>query len=144
MKRTFRRRLNLIVKISMDWQRLALLLILILMVPTVSTAEKDVIYEGTIQGILCVHDKKMCHKEALDMYVAQEPDFVLLLPDGRHFLLPNLDRHIKSRYLTRNVRVSGEQKSESIWVDRLEVKEGDQYRKVWSWKKQQEIYKGGG
>ena len=65
---------------------------------------------------------------------------MLLLSDGRYFLLPNLDRHIKSKYLTMNVRVSGEQKSDSIWVERLEVKESDQYRQVWSWKQQQKMY----
>jgi len=78
------------------------------------------------------------------MYLAEEPDFVLLLPDGRHFLMPNLDRHIKAKYLTKYVRISGEQESESIWVDRLEVKESGQSRQVWSWKQQQQLYKGGG
>jgi hypothetical protein len=119
-------------------------LMVMLIMPAAGWAGKYVTYEGTIQGILCVHDKELCHRENLDMYLALEPDFVIVFPDGNHFLLPNLDRHIKSKYLERNVRISGEQESESIWVDKLEVKEGDQYRQVWSWKQQQEMYKGGG
>lgn len=111
----------------------------------IPSSDKEVTYDGTIQ-VLCVHDKSFCHDKNLDMYIAEEPDFVLLLPDGRDFLLPNVDRLVKSKYVGVNVQVSGEQKSEYIWVTKLAVKEGNQYRQVWSWKQWQKRYigKGGG
>jgi len=124
---------------------LALLVILMSITPAAAAADKEVTYKGTIQGILCVHDKSFCHGKNRDMYMAQEPDFVLLLPDRRYFLLPNVDRLVKSKYLGMNVRVSGVQKSESIWVTTLDVKEGGQYRQVWSWEQLQKMYiKSGG
>ena len=73
------------------------------------------------------------------MYIALEPDFVLLLPDGRHFVLPNLDRGIKTRYLTKDVRIRGEQKGTAIWVEQLQVKEGQHYRPMWDFKEQRKI-----
>ena len=84
-------------------------------------AGNTVTYEGTIQGLDCVHYKKKCPEEDLDMYISLERDFVLLSTDGRHFLLPNIDRHIKVKYLTKAVRISGNQKESSILVNKFEV-----------------------
>ena len=69
-------------------------------VPSAALAEKLITFEGTIQGLNCVHYQQKCPEENLDMYIALEHDFVLLLPDGSHFVLPNLDRGIKARYIT--------------------------------------------
>ncbi len=66
-------------------------------------------------------------------------DFVLLLNDGRHFVLPNLDRGIKARYLTTDVRIRGQQKGTTIWVEQIEVKDGQQYRLVWDREKERKI-----
>ena len=73
------------------------------------------------------------------MYIALEHDFVLLLPDGRHFVLPDLDRGIKARYLTKEVRICGEQHGTTIRVENFEVKKGNQYRLVWNFQEQQKI-----
>jgi len=142
MKNTFRQRINLIGKITTCWGGILLLLIVMLMIPAAGTAGKDVAYEGTLQGASCVHYKRECPDD--EAHLALEHDFVLLLPDGKHYFLPNLSRVTKARYATREVRISGEIEDHEIWVDRLEVKEGDKYREVWSWKQQQEMYKGGG
>jgi hypothetical protein len=87
----------------------------------------------------CVHYQQKCPEEDLDMYIALEHDFVLLTPDGRHFVLPNLDRGIKTRYLTNDVRISGKRKGTIIWVEKLEAREGNQYRMVWDIQRQQKV-----
>jgi hypothetical protein len=102
-------------------------------------AAELVTYEGTIQGLNCVHYQQKCPEEDLDMYIALEHDFVLLTPDGRHFVLPNLDRGIKTRYLTNDVRISGKRKGTIIWVEKLEAREGNQYRMVWDIQRQQKV-----
>jgi hypothetical protein len=37
-----------------------------------------------------------------------------------------------------------DKKNHHIWVDTLELKKGNTYQPIWSWKEQQELYKGGG
>ena len=85
---------------------------------TGTIAGNTVTYEGTIQGLDCVHYKRNCPEDNLSMYIALEKDFVLLSKTGSHYLLPNLDRHIKIRYLTKPVRIRGKLKGDRIWVDR--------------------------
>ena len=109
------------------------------MVPTTGMTAELVTYEGTIQGLNCIHYQEKCPEEDLDMYTALEHDFVLLLPDGRHFVLPNLDRGIKTRYLTKDVRIRGKQKGTTLWVENLEVKEGQRYRLIWNFQEQKKM-----
>jgi hypothetical protein len=106
---------------------------------TDAIAGNTVTYEGTIQGLDCVHYKRNCPEDDLSMYIALEKDFVLLSPTGSHYLLPNLDRHIKIRYLTKPVRIRGELKGDSIWVNILEAKEGEHFKPVWSWEEQRKV-----
>lgn len=110
---------------------------LILANQALAETNKTVTYEGTIQGLNCVFNHTKCPTHDLDMYIALESDFVLVLPDGRFFLLHNIDRIIKARYLTRLVRVRGHQKGDIIWVDNLEVKEGNGYKTVWNYAEQE-------
>ena len=113
-------------------------LYLSLLIPTSALSEKSMTWEGTIQGLNCTHYHKECPKDDLDMYIALEHDFVLVAPDGRHFLLPNLSVLIKARYLTQQVRITGEPKgSDSIWVENLEVKRDQAYKQVWNYAEQQ-------
>jgi hypothetical protein len=118
---------------------IALSISMSLIVPTTGMTAEFATYEGTIQGLNCIHFQQKCPEKDLDMYIALEHDFVLLLADGRHFVLPNLDRGIKARYLTKDVRIRGKQKGTTIWVDNLELKEGQRYRLVWNFKEQQKM-----
>ena len=118
---------------------IALGLSISLIVPAAGMAAESVTYDGIIQGLNCVHYGKKCPEEDLDMYIAMEHDFILLLPDGRHFVLPNLDRGIKTRYLTKDVRIRGEQEGTTIWVEQLLIKKGQQYRLVLDLEKQRKI-----
>ena len=109
-----------------------------LIITSLAFAEKPITWEGTIQGLNCTHYQKPCPKDDLDMYIALENDFVLLTPDGRHYLLPNLSVLIKARYLTKQVRISGKRKGDSsIWVENLEVKRDHTYETVWNYAEQE-------
>lgn len=120
----------------------AVIFIFSLIIPATVIAGERVSYEGTLQGASCVHYKKKCPEN--DAHIAIEHDFVLLLPNGEHYFLPNLNRAIKARYVAKPVQISGDLENHEIWVDRLDVKKGNKYTSVWSWKEQQELYKGGG
>jgi hypothetical protein len=68
----------------------------------------------------------------------------LLLPNGKHYFLPNLNRAVKAGYAAKPVRICGGLEGSEIWVDGLNVKKGGSYMNVWSWEKQRQLYKGGG
>ena len=123
---------------------ISLVLLLTLMIPAAVLASKDIIVEGVIQGANCVHNKTSCPEDRIDAHIALEHDFLLVSPDGEHYFLPNLNRAIKARYVTKSVRIQGKKEGHGIWVDRLDVKKNSKYQNVWSWEEQQEMYKGGG
>ncbi|MFH2126190.1 MAG: hypothetical protein ABIK12_06715, partial [Pseudomonadota bacterium] len=77
---------------------------------------------------------KVCPINMEDPLIALEKTFVLLLPDGGWYYLPNLDRAILARHLNRPVAVEGvlEAGSKAIMVNKLLVKRGDDWREAWS------------
>jgi hypothetical protein len=106
-------------------------------------AGERIMIEGSLKGANCVHYKLECLDD--DAHIAMEHDFVLFLPSGKHYFLTNLSRATKARYAGQEVRITGEMDEHSIWVNKLEVKRMDgTYKTVWSWKRQQELYKGAG
>jgi hypothetical protein len=104
---------------------------------TASSAE-EVTYEGTVQGLNCTYYSKPCPTEDLDIYAALEQDFVLVRPDGKFFLLPNISVLVKARHLTEKVRVRGLRDGTSIWVENLEVQKNGDWETIWNLKKQEE------
>jgi hypothetical protein len=142
MKKTGKYQLNMNVIIIYTFLIPALIFIFSLILPATVIAGERVSSEGTLEGASCVHYKKKCPED--DAHIALEHDFVLLLPNGDHYFLPNLNRAIKARYVGKPIRISGAIEDHEIWVDSLDVKKGDAYANVWSWKRQQELYKGGG
>lgn len=139
MKRMMMIKTQIITITGYHYLIIALSVSMSLMVPITGMTAELVTYEGTIQGLNCIHYQQKCPEKDLDMYIALEHDFVLLLPDGRHFVLPDLDRGIKARYLTKEVRIRGEQKGTTIRVENFEVKKGNQYRLVWNFQEQQKL-----
>jgi len=87
MKRMMMIKTQIITITGYHYLIIALSVSMLLMVPITGMTAELVTYEGTIQGLNCVHYQKKCPGEDLDMYIALEHDFVLLLPDGRHFVL---------------------------------------------------------
>ena len=112
------------------------------------------ITEGWLQGFNCVRHGHQCPVDAMDPHLVLEPDFVLLLKDGDYWLLPNIARIVKAKYVHKAIRVTGDlnPKYKSIEVAKLEVKLDGSYKTVWSkkmmmeeWqKRQEEFYSEGG
>ncbi|MGD1975124.1 MAG: hypothetical protein PVH37_19085 [Desulfobacterales bacterium] len=102
-----------------------------------NAAAEEVTYEGTIEGLNCTYYSQQCPKDDLDIYAALENDFVLVLPDGKFFLLPNLSPLVKARHLTEIVRIQGKQDGSNIWVENLEVKQNGGYKNAWNRERQE-------
>lgn len=138
MIKTMQIRPNLIATAGRYFFSIMIVLSLSMIIPATVMAEKNVSYEGTLQGAMCVHYKKECPED--DAHIALENDFVLLLSKGKHYFLPNLNRAVKARHVGEPVRISGKQEGHEIWVENLDVKKGNTYRNVWSWEEQQKLY----
>ena len=130
---------------------LVLVVSIAFMVPAGAYAAKTV--EGWIQGLNCVRYGHNCPIDRLDPHLMFEPDFVLLLKDGDYWLMPNVARIVKAKYVHKTIRVTGntDAKFKSIEVDKLEVKDGGSYKTIWSkammkkeWQKRQEEFYGEG
>ncbi len=73
--------------------------------------------EGIIKGAGCTHFKVECKND--DNHIALENDFVLVMPDGEYYFMPNVYYAVKVRHAYRLVRVHGERRRQVIWVDKL-------------------------
>jgi hypothetical protein len=82
---------------------------------TMVSAGEKVELEGIIQGAKCTHYEVECFND--DNHIALEPDFVLVIPSGEYYFMPNLNRSVKARHAYKNVRVHGELRIQELWVD---------------------------
>ena len=105
---------------------------LALIVPVGATASMTV--EGWIQGYNCVVHGHRCPIDTLDPHLMLEPDFALIVNNGNYWLMPNIARNVKAKYVHNAIRVTGDLNSKynSIDVDKLEVKKNGSYTTVWS------------
>lgn len=117
-----------------------LLLAGFLLISTFANAA-DVI-EGKMNGIHCATEGYTCPIDKLDPHIALEPDFVVQQPDGQYYLIVNLDRAVKARYVLDDVRVTGDVNSRynAVNAHKLEVKKGDSYKAVWTLELQEREY----
>ena len=99
---------------------------------------KRVQLEGIIKGAGCTHFKVECKND--DNHIALEKDFVLVMPDGEYYFMPNVYYSVKVRHAYRLVRVHGERRRQEIWVDKLVDLSSSQDRKrrprsksTWDW-----------
>jgi hypothetical protein len=102
----------------------------------------DVI-EGKMNGLHCAQEGIVCPIEDLDAVIALESDFVVTTPDGKFYLIPNVDRAVKDRYILQDVRVKGtlHPRYQSIVADEFQVKNDDgSYRTAWSPELQERVY----
>jgi hypothetical protein len=101
-------------------------------VPVVARASKTV--EGWMQGYNCVVNGTRCPIDTLDPHLMLEPDFALIVDNGNYWLMPNIARNVKAKYVHNAIRVTGDLNSKynSIDVDKLEVKKNGSYTTVWS------------
>lgn len=112
---------------------LFLLAVLLASLPLVVFADKITI-TGMINGLDCAVHGDVCPIDRLDPHIAIESDFVLQRPDGEYYLLTNLPRDVKVRYVLEVVQVTGDliEKYNSIRVDEFRVKHDEDFRTVWS------------
>ncbi len=113
--------------------------IFFLAVAQVVAAEK-VKLEGEIRGAKCTHYQVECYND--DNHIALEPDFVLVMPDGEYYFMPNIGRAVKARHAYKKVRVHGELRNQELWVDRLVDVEpkGRRSKSTWDWSDQDEFW----
>ena len=57
---------------------------------TLVSAGEKVELEGIIQGAKCTHYQVECFND--DNHIALEPDFVLVIPSGEYYFMPNLNQ----------------------------------------------------
>ena len=108
---------------------------------TLVSAGEKVELEGIIQGAKCTHYQVECFND--DNHIALEPDFVLVIPSGEYYFMPNLNRGVKARHAYKNVRVHGELRRQELWVDRMvdiDKKKGGRAKTTWDWSAQEDFW----
>ena len=115
----------------------AVLLVMIISQPLALTAENtktgSVTIEGTIQGFNCISMGKTCPVGAEDPLIETERVFVLYTKEGKHYLVPNLDRAIMARHINEIVRITGpaSEKFNSMQAEKLEVLKNGVWKTTW-------------
>ena len=95
--------------------------------------------QGKLNGISCAVANVFCPIDKLDPYVALEKDFVVQQPDGTFYLLPNVDRAVKARFVLDEVTVTGDvnDKYKTVDADTIAVNG----KVVWSKQMQEDLRK---
>ena len=108
---------------------------------TLVSAGEKVELEGIIQGAKCTHYQVECFND--DNHIALEPDFVLVIPSGEYYFMPNLNRGVKARHAYKNVRVHGELRRQELWVDKMvdiDKKKGGRAKTTWDWSAREDFW----
>ena len=112
----------------------AIFFFVVAMPATLVGAGEKVQLEGEIRGAKCTYYQVECYND--DNHIALEPDFVLVLPNGEYYFMPNLYFSVKARHAYRTVRVHGERRRQEVWVDRLvdlDRKKSARAKTTWDW-----------
>ncbi|MEW6486292.1 MAG: hypothetical protein AB1578_00055 [Thermodesulfobacteriota bacterium] len=90
--------------------------------------------EGNVLGYNCVVNNIGCPADMEDPVVANERIFVVSISDKEFVFVPNIDRAVLARYITKTVRVSGDfnEKYNAIQANTLEVKTAGTWKTVWT------------
>ena len=120
----------------------AIFLAIIATFATQVNAGEKIEIEGTIQGIKCTHYKVECVNK--DQFIAMETDFVLVVPSGEYYFIPNISRTVKVRHAYKKVLVKGERTGQEIWADNIvdldKVKKGGKTKSTWDWTRHDEFW----
>ena len=120
---------------------IAIVSLTLMMSATQVGANEKVKLEGEIRGAKCTHFQVECFND--DNHIALEPDFVLVMPNGEYYFMPNLSRSVKARHAYKNVRIHGELRNQELWVDRLvdvDKTKGGRSKSTWDWSYQEEFW----
>ena len=113
-----------------------------MMAPMMATAAS---LTGSIQGLACVTQGKVCPIGMEDPVIAAENVFVLLVDasKGEYYFVPNVDRGIMARHINEQVKIDGtvNEKMKSIKASDIYTMDAkNQWKKVWSVDLQDKIY----
>lgn len=93
-------------------------------------AQDKIQLEGTIKGLGCTLYKVECINE--ESFIELEPDFVLVMPDGKFYFLSNISILMKARFAFKKVRVSGRLQGRKMLADQMVELENGKAVKVWN------------
>jgi hypothetical protein len=101
---------------------------------------------GSVQGLACVTQGKVCPIGMEDPVIAAENVFVLLVDaaKGEYYFVPNVDRGIMARHINEQVKIDGaiNAKTKAIKAsDMYTMNARNAWQKVWSVNLQDDIYK---
>ncbi|MBA4366430.1 MAG: hypothetical protein C0403_02195 [Desulfobacterium sp.] len=120
-----------------------LIVISVFMFSGITFAATQASFEGKIKGANCIVNKGVCPEERSDPRLALEREFVLVVPSGDYYFMPNISRSIKADFFNKPVRITGDLRGQIIHVSIIEEKINDTYLEVWNWKKiQQKLNRG--
>ena len=120
---------------------IAILFLTMLLPATQVSANEKVQLEGEIRGAKCTHYQVECYND--DNHIALEPDFVLVMPNGEYYFMPNLSRTVKARHAYKTVRIHGELRKQELWVDKLVDVDDTKERRsktTWDWSDEDEFW----
>jgi hypothetical protein len=122
---------------------LMLAIVMAFLLPLSVDAGQKQTVEGRMEGLDCVVEGHTCPVDHLDPHIAYEPDFVLHLGGAKYYLLLDVPRVVKARYVGGKIRVTGDvlTKYNAIKVEKLEVERAGKFQKVWSRSSQWEEWK---
>lgn len=114
---------------------------LILAISVLSVAQAETL-TGKLNGLSCAERGQLCPIRNIDAHLSLEHDFVLQEVDGEYWFLSNVPRDVKVRHVPEIVRISGtiNKKYRSIDVQTLAVRNGVQFRTVWTPGGQQQAF----
>ena len=95
---------------------------------------KPVVFEGTIQGLESACYGVYCSPGNENITAASEDEFVLVTSEGSFYTLPNLKSTLLARYLSRPVRIIGDEAmgGKAVLVEKAEVMEKGKWVAFWS------------
>lgn len=107
---------------------------IITFIPMASIAMETI--KGKIVGFNSIISGKETPIDINDPHLDLEPDFVILMSNGDHYLVPNVPKEVKKKYYYQTVKVTGtiNAKYRSIEADEFKVKKRKKYKTVWTMK----------
>lgn len=89
--------------------------------------------EGHMEALNCLDNSIKCLIDYNDPHINLVEDFVILMDNGEHFLMPNVPWEVKARYIGKTIKVWGQisKRYKAITVDILMIKNDGDYEIVW-------------
>ncbi len=109
-----------------------LIISIIFFLPMISNASETI--KGKIVGFNSLIHGKEAPTGIDDPHISLEPDFVILLSDGSHYLIPNLPMEVKRKYIYKSVKITGDVNVEhrSIEAEKMKVRGKRKFKTVWT------------